>query len=133
MLRFVILHHTGIDAPHFDFLFEMEPDALLTSFRCPTWPPLPGDVWEEMPEHRRDYLEYEGPVSGHRGDVRRIDAGTINHVVLATDPPTLGVALEAIRPLDISIAHAFEPGVDSATRWRVQTVEPLGDLASGPE
>lgn len=27
-------------------------------------------------EHRRLYLDYEGPISGDRGSVRRVDAGT---------------------------------------------------------
>ncbi|HEX2474713.1 MAG TPA: DNA polymerase ligase N-terminal domain-containing protein [Lacipirellulaceae bacterium] len=31
---------------------------------------------ELLGDHRRDYLEYEGPVSGQRGQVTRIDAGT---------------------------------------------------------
>lgn len=28
-----------------------------------------------LPPHRRDYLTYEGPVSGGRGNVKRVDAG----------------------------------------------------------
>jgi hypothetical protein len=31
-------------------------------------------------DHRRDYLEYEGPVSGERGRVSRIDAGTFETI-----------------------------------------------------
>lgn len=124
-LRYVILHHTGVASPHFDFMFEMEPEADLTTFRCPIWPPSPGEIWEELPEHRRAYLEYEGPVSNNRGHVRRIDAGLIDHVVLAADPPTLGLALDGERCIDLSIAHLLEPGVDSATRWIVQTVEEI--------
>ena len=31
---------------------------------------------EQLPDHRRDYLEYEGPVSGGRGEVSRIEEGT---------------------------------------------------------
>jgi hypothetical protein len=31
---------------------------------------------EQLGAHRRDYLEYEGPVSGGRGQVVRIDQGT---------------------------------------------------------
>ena len=122
-LRFAILHHTGVDSPHFDFMFDMEPDAPLTTFRCPAWPPTPGEIWEELPEHRRTYLDYEGPVSNNRGHVRRIDTGTIGHVVLSADPPTLGFALDGMKPVDVSIAHLLEPGIDSQTRWIVQTVE----------
>ncbi len=31
---------------------------------------------EQLADHRLTYLEYEGPVSGKRGCVKRIDAGT---------------------------------------------------------
>ncbi len=131
-LRFAILHHTGIASPHFDLVFEMEPDALLTTFRCPNWPPAPGEIWEELDEHRRAYLDYEGPVSGDRGSVRRIDAGTIDHVVLASDPPTLGLALDGRTSLDVSIAHLLVTGVDSATRWIVQTVDEVDETDQEP-
>ena len=30
---------------------------------------------EVLPDHRRQYLEYEGPLSGNRGQVSRWDAG----------------------------------------------------------
>lgn len=124
-LRFAILHHTGIDSPHFDFLFEMEPSALLTTFRCPNWPPQLGDEWEERAEHRRAYLDYEGPVSNGRGHVRRVAAGTIEHVVLSSDPVTLGLALDLPdgESLDFSITNALQAGTDSTTRWVVQTLE----------
>ena len=31
---------------------------------------------DELADHRLAYLDYEGPVSGERGTVRRVDAGT---------------------------------------------------------
>jgi hypothetical protein len=31
---------------------------------------------ERLPDHRLAYLDYEGPVSGDRGSVRRLDVGT---------------------------------------------------------
>ena len=36
---------------------------------------------ERLADHRLAYLEYEGPVSGERGNVRRIDAGTFETLV----------------------------------------------------
>lgn len=124
-LRFVILHHTGIDSPHFDFMFEMEPAVPLTTFRCPAWPPAIGDVWEELAEHRRAYLDYEGPVSNGRGHVRRVTVGTIEHVVLNGDPVTLGIALDVFgdESLDLSITNTLDEGTESTTRWVVQTLE----------
>ncbi|MDR3183054.1 MAG: hypothetical protein LBT89_09085 [Planctomycetaceae bacterium] len=38
---------------------------------------------ELLPPHRKAYLNYEGEVSGNRGSVRRIDAGT--YVALSPD------------------------------------------------
>ena len=75
-LRYVVLHHTGIDEPHFDLMLELIPGSELSTWRLPHWPPLAGDQFTPLPKHRRDYLEYEGPVSGDRGQVKRIAAGT---------------------------------------------------------
>jgi hypothetical protein len=33
-------------------------------------------VADGLPDHRLDYLTYEGPISGDRGEVRRWDEGT---------------------------------------------------------
>jgi hypothetical protein len=73
MPRFVVLTH---DHPflHWDLMLESG-DALRT------WrlldPPDTGGVIRAEPlgDHRRDYLTYEGPVSGGRGCVERWDAG----------------------------------------------------------
>jgi hypothetical protein len=59
---------------HWDLMLEAD-EALRT------WAlerePKPG-VWigaERLPDHRKAYLEYEGPVSGERGRVTKWDAG----------------------------------------------------------
>ncbi len=44
---------------------------------------------EPLGDHRRDYLEYEGPVSGQRGRVTRIDAGS--YQTLSESPQMLEV------------------------------------------
>ena len=39
----------------------------------------PSSSWceaEPLTDHRIAYLDYEGPVSGNRGQVRRVDTGT---------------------------------------------------------
>jgi hypothetical protein len=72
-LRFVILEH---DHPilHWDVMLEAG-DALQT-WRLAA-PPVIGAVVEAtaLGDHRRAYLDYEGPVSGGRGNVKRWDAG----------------------------------------------------------
>ena len=76
ILRYVILHHQGIPDPHYDLMFEREPGGPLLTLRSPSWPILKPTPVEPLPDHRRDYLDYEGPVSNNRGDVRRVQSGT---------------------------------------------------------
>lgn len=80
---FVLLEHliaSGADPPadrHWDLLVDTA-----GSERVPTWRlalnplaaagPIPA---ERLPDHRRLYLEYEGPLSGGRGRVQRVDHG----------------------------------------------------------
>ena len=71
-VKLVLLHHTGIAHPHYDLMFETAPDSLLTTFRFPTLPSPKRTIVEKLQDHRRDYLDYEGPISGGRGEVRRL-------------------------------------------------------------
>lgn len=107
--RFVVLLH---DHPvvHWDFLLEN--GATLRTWRLPR-DPCQHDVMEaeEIAPHRSLYLNYEGPVSGGRGTVRRIAAGratvwetttgliALDTVFLETTPPedTLGLPWKEIR------------------------------------
>jgi hypothetical protein len=75
MPRYVVLSHDW-PTPHFDLMLE-HGDKLRT-WRLTSWPP--GEVIERLPDHRLTYLEYEGPVSGGRGEVIRI-AGGVYRVV----------------------------------------------------
>ena len=81
MPRFVILEH---DWPtrHWDFFLESGP--VLRAWRLLA-EPAPGRVVPSEPnaEHRRLYLDYEGPVSGGRGNVVRWDAGTFEWIAEA--------------------------------------------------
>jgi len=75
LLKYVILFHDRVPSPHFDLMFETEPGSALATWRSPAWPLLQPGVLTKLQDHRRDYLEYEGPVSGDRGQVKRISAG----------------------------------------------------------
>ena len=74
MPRYVILEH---DHPFLHWDFMLEAGTGLRTWRLAT-PPEPGQVIAATPlgEHRRLYLDYEGPLSGDRGRVVRWDAGT---------------------------------------------------------
>jgi hypothetical protein len=99
MPRFVLLHHEcppGYDrTSHWDLMLEAGKSlrtwaliklpqdwqaaqshtaSLVPSCAAPSNENIVGA--ELLGDHRRDYLDYEGPVSGERGRVRRIDEGT---------------------------------------------------------
>ena len=79
MPRYVILEHDWPER-HWDFMLEAG-DGLRT-WRLAT-PPRPGEAVaaQALADHRRHYLDYEGPVSGGRGCVTRWDAGVFAWLV----------------------------------------------------
>lgn len=77
--RFVVLLHSLSDGTHHDLMIDQ--GAALATWQIPA--PLPPferciDACRaiRLPDHRRVYLAYEGPVSGGRGEVRQVDAGS---------------------------------------------------------
>jgi hypothetical protein len=74
MRRFVILEH-DYPALHWDLMLEA--GGVLQTWRLAN-PPAPGSnsiAATALGDHRILYLDYEGPVSGNRGIVKRWDAG----------------------------------------------------------
>ena len=75
--RFVILHHLAPTGEHWDLMLE-QPDCLFT-WRMSA-EPVDRDACPieclRINEHRKRYLEHEGPISGGRGIVSRVDQGT---------------------------------------------------------
>ena len=74
-LRFVVLRHDGIPDPHFDLMFETSPGSSLVTWRSARWPIDRETPLVRIAEHRRSYLDYQGPVSGGRGQVHRVTTG----------------------------------------------------------
>ena len=75
-MRYVILSHDW-PAPHFDLMLEAADSGPMPSWRLFALPTDGAAVPAEVaPHHRAAYLTYEGPVSGGRGSVRRVEAGT---------------------------------------------------------
>ena len=93
MDRFVVLEHDW-GGLHWDLMLERG-EALRT------WAidaPIVAGV--ELParalaDHRRLYLEYEGPISGARGTVRRLDRGSYD--VLQWTPDRVVVRLSGVQ------------------------------------
>jgi hypothetical protein len=74
-VRFVVLRHEGVPEPHFDLMIEAEPGGALMTWRVAEWPITSEASLPRLADHRPAYLEYEGPLSGDRGYVKRVAAG----------------------------------------------------------
>jgi hypothetical protein len=74
MPRFVVLQHDHPEGLHWDFMLDR--GESLATWSLPM-PPALGHVLPArlLADHRREYLDYEGPVSGDRGAVVRWDEG----------------------------------------------------------
>jgi hypothetical protein len=87
---FVILRHEW-NGVHWDFMLDV--GGTLRTWALEAFP-MPGGVigGRSLPDHRAAYLEYEGPISGGRGEVRRVERGTYR--VLEWSEERIGVELE---------------------------------------
>jgi hypothetical protein len=93
MPRFAVLTH---DHPilHWDFLLEQ--GEKLRTWRLAQPPDAAGPIdAEALADHRLAYLDYEGPVSGDRGEVRRWDRG--EYEIIESTRERLVVRLEGER------------------------------------
>jgi hypothetical protein len=107
MPRFVLLRHEcppGFGPPsHWDLMLE-DGEALL-AFRLLELPTAgrPTVAAEALARHRIEYLDYEGPVSGGRGDVRQVDAGAfrwLERTPLRASLEAAGQVLRGVVTLD---------------------------------
>ena len=77
-MRFVLLQHTlppqADRASHVDFMLETE--TALETWSLAEWPRRGRVPAQRLAPHRLKYLDYEGPISGNRGFVTRLDRGT---------------------------------------------------------
>ncbi len=92
MPRFVILEH---DWPQLHWDLMLETAEVLRTWRLAA-PPGTGAVEAEPAfDHRLVYLDYEGPVSGGRGTVRRWDHG--DYRIIEEDADQLRLSFEGER------------------------------------
>jgi hypothetical protein len=119
---FVIILHTGCGPEHYDLMLEMlEAGEALATWRlerdCLDLRPGEALAARKLPDHRRAYLSHQGPVSGGRGRVTQVHAGTyetLDHrpdrLVVRLDSPGASAMFE--------LARTAEPGDEwRITRW----------------
>lgn len=74
MPRFVVLEHEW-NGLHWDLMFEFQ--GVLRTWATDDPLTIGNRVQaRQLTDHRMIYLDYEGPISGGRGRVRRIDQGS---------------------------------------------------------
>ena len=86
--RFVVLRHEPGSADqralHWDLMLEA--GGQLRTWALEREPARGATITAtQLPDHRLDYLDFEGPVSGGRGEVRRFDQGTYQLVSETTE------------------------------------------------
>jgi hypothetical protein len=131
MPRFVVLRHEtppGYPRPtHYDLMLEW--GLALRTWALAEWPLASGLVAEELPPHRREYLDYEGEVTAGRGSVARVATGDFQ--VLDEQPDLLRV-----RVVSPTLAGTLEMArhLPSGATWTVVLkLEPNEHDRRGPE
>ncbi len=140
--RFAILRHTPgagkVTSPyagrsvglHWDLLLAPAGSPRATTWRIPTdprqWFTNPRRAFstlvEALPPHRLLYLTYEGPVSGERGLVKRVDGGRMR--VIRWDPDAIEVDLLSARRI---VRLRLAQRCNQTNRWQLR-VKLLGAL-----
>lgn len=118
MPRFVILEHRpgrGSRAGlHWDLMLER--GETLRTWALET-PPAPGGAISAtaLADHRREYLSYEGPLSGERGAVARWDAG--DYELVAESPSEVRLVLKGTKFAGQIVGRRARPDGD---RWQFE-------------
>lgn len=112
----VLLLHTLPDrSSHFDLMLAPDSAAPLLTFRLDADPflSLPSSAHaDRLPEHRRAYLSYEGPLTDNRGSVARVRSGRA--VIHASTPDLLRAEIDWGDGPVLLDAAPVEPASD---RW----------------
>jgi hypothetical protein len=138
MAKFVLLYHEcppDFNRPsHCDLMLEVAGTlrtwaiaALPCAWRATAGLPSSTDATAadsvaatQLLDHRLAYLDYEGPVSGERGQVRRLDAGTFVSVKESTDEWIVELTGQRIRG-QLKLARV----AGESTQWQL-TILPAG-------
>jgi len=120
MPRFVILLHempaNCSRATHYDLMLEHGP--MLRTWALERLPSMGETVLaQRLDDHRPVYLDYEGDVSGDRGQVRRVDQGEYEMIEDRTE--RLVVKIGGARPGTLTLIRG-----QPVHRWRVSLSAP---------
>ncbi len=142
MVRWALLRHDLPDSSwHYDWLIDrvswwhrpggadrcagapdLDPDACdLFAFRVPVRPDIATiDRFDavRLPDHRRLYLDYEGPLTNNRGSVRRVASG-----LCTWSQPMPG-------RLDVHIEPGSSPAPTQAIHWHGRALGPQEPLTA---
>jgi hypothetical protein len=115
MPRFVVLEHClppdDARGLHWDLMLEAPP--ALRTWALSAAPAADGKITaRQLPPHRIEYLNYEGPVSGNRGSVRRWDQGVFRW--LMDEPDRLEIHLDGER---LAGRAVLQRQTDDRQRW----------------
>lgn len=115
-LRCVLLRHTLPDgSAHLDWMIEVDQGPLITFRVALDVNPLTDRSFDadRIGQHRRDYLDYQGPVSGGRGAVLRVAASPLT--VTVNDAEHLELLIDGRAIVGRPAAGAV---------WRFRTLDP---------
>jgi hypothetical protein len=117
MPRFVLLEH---DHPHLHIDLMFEDAGVLLTWQLSSFPAdgASGEA-RRIFDHRLLYLDYEGPVSGSRGQVRRLERGSYEW--LEQEPERLAARVDGER----LVGRLVLVQVDGE-RWRVSFQREVG-------
>jgi hypothetical protein len=116
-LKYVVLRHEGVDDPHFDLMVETERGSDLWTWRTYIWPPVVDAEFTRLRDHRRAYLEYEGPIAADKGWVSRVAGGECNLAVSPSVPPAVRIVLSGEIAMDFVLEH-----IGPRDRWRAKWI-----------
>ena len=74
-------------------------------------------------DHRKAYLDYEGPLTGNRGTVRRVDYGSLD--IVKNTPKCLRLVLKGKRLEGLFTLQKVDCG------WVLEASDPSAETSSG--